>query len=151
MMAVRKMTAVREIQAENSIAGLQDGSIGFHVRLRSGVRLHVGVLGAEQLLGAVASEVLDDVGELAATVVALAGISLGVFIREDGARGFEHGFADEVLRGNQFEAFVLAASFVVDRSGDLRIAFVKRAVHFCELIFHIVFLISYTSGRCSSM
>src|ERR1700733_16018818 len=65
MMAVREVAAVGKVEAENSIAGLQDGSIGLHVGLRSGVRLHVGVLGAEQLLGAVASEVLDDVGELA--------------------------------------------------------------------------------------
>ena len=43
------------------------------VGLAPGVRLHVGVLGAEELLGAVDGELLDHVDELAAAVVALAG------------------------------------------------------------------------------
>ena len=119
-MPVRQMTAMRQIQAENGVARLQDRGIRFHVGLRSGMRLHVGVFGAEQLLRAVARQVLDNVGELAAAVIAFAGISLGILVREDGARGFEHGFADEVFRGNQFQALVLAAGFIVDGGGDLQ-------------------------------
>ena len=129
MMPVREVAAVRQVQAENRVAGLQHRRVGFHVGLRSGMRLHVGVLGAEELLGAVAGQVLDDVGELAAAVVALAGIALGILVGEHRARGFEHGFADEVLRGDQFQAFVLAAGFVVDGGGDLGIGFVQRARH----------------------
>ncbi len=74
--------------------------------------LHVGVFGAEDLLGAIAGEVLDDVGELAAAVIALAGVAFGVLVGEDRAGGFEDGFADEVFRGDQFEAFMLAAGLV---------------------------------------
>ena len=104
MMPVREMAAVRQVQSENGVARLQNGRVGFHVGLRSGMGLHVGVLRAEQLLGAVARQVLDDVGKLAAAVVALARISLGVLIGEHRARGFEHGFADEVFRGDQLQA-----------------------------------------------
>jgi hypothetical protein len=64
--------------------------------------------------GAVAGQVLDDVGELAAAVVALAGIAFGVLVGEDGARGLEHGAADEVLRGDHLQAFVLAENFVLN-------------------------------------
>ena len=118
MMAVGEVAAMRQVQAENGIARLQHGRVGFHVGLRSGVRLHVGMLGAEKLLGAVARQVLDHIGELAAAVVALAGIAFGVFVGEHRARRFEHGLADEVLRGDQLQAFVLAAGFVVDGSGN---------------------------------
>ena len=87
------------------------------------MRLHVGVLGAEELLGAVARQVLDHVGELASAVVALAGIALGVLVGEDRAGGFQHGFADKVLRGDQLQTFVLAALFVLDGLRDLGINF----------------------------
>ena len=120
MMAVGEVSAMGEIQAENRVAGLQDGGVRLHVGLRSGVRLHVGMLGAEQLLRAIARQVLDDVGELASAVVALAGISLGILVGEDRARSFEHGLADKILRGDQLQAFVLAAGFVVDGGGDLQ-------------------------------
>ena len=88
--------------------GLQHGGVGGLVGLRAGVRLHVGVLGAEELLGAVARQVLHDVGELAAAVVALAGIAFGVLVGEDAAGGFEHRFGGEVLAGDQLELGVLA-------------------------------------------
>ena len=44
------------------------------------VGLHVGVLGAEELLGAVAGQVLDHVDILAAAVVAPAGIAFGILL-----------------------------------------------------------------------
>ena len=48
-MAVREVAAVREVHAEDGVAGLEQREVDGHVRLRAGVRLHVGVLGAEQL------------------------------------------------------------------------------------------------------
>ena len=51
----------------------------------------------------------DDVDELAAAVVALARIAFGVLVGQHRAGGFEHGAADEVLRGDQLEAVVLPA------------------------------------------
>ena len=129
MMPVREMPAMRQVQPQNRVARLQDRRVGLHVGLRSGMRLHVGMLRAEELLRPVARQVLDDIGKLAAAVVTLAGISLGILVREHRARSFEHGFADEVFRGNQFQALVLAASFVVDGGGNLRIAFEQRTVH----------------------
>ena len=87
-MPVRQVAAVRQVHAEDRVAGLNHGGVGRLIGLRSGVRLHVGVLGAEELLGALARQVLDDVGELAAAVVALARIAFGVLVGEHAAGGF---------------------------------------------------------------
>ena len=64
LVAVGEVAAVGQVQAENRVAGLQHGGVGGLVGLRAGVRLHVGVFGVEELLGAVAGQVFDDVGEL---------------------------------------------------------------------------------------
>ncbi len=70
-MAMREVSAVSEVQAKDGIAGLNHRGIGRHVGGRARVRLHIGVFGAEELLGAVARQVLDNVGKFASTVVAL--------------------------------------------------------------------------------
>ena len=75
-MAVRQVAAVRQIHAEDGVAGLEDGGVGGLIGLRTGVRLDVGVFGAKELLGAVAGQVFDHVGIFAAAVVALARDSL---------------------------------------------------------------------------
>ena len=102
-MAVRQVAAMREVHAENRVARLQYRGIGSLVRLRTGMRLHVGVLGAEELFRAIASEILDDVDELATAVVALAGIAFGVLVRENAAGRFQNGFGGEVLARDQFQ------------------------------------------------
>ena len=47
MMPMSEMAAMRQVQAENGIAWLQNRSVGRHVGLGSSVRLHIGMLGAE--------------------------------------------------------------------------------------------------------
>ena len=74
--AVREVAAVGEVHAQDRVAGLEHRQVDGHVRLRAGVRLHVGVLGAEQRLRAVDGQRLDDVDVLAAAVVAPARDSL---------------------------------------------------------------------------
>ena len=129
MMPVRKVSAMRKVQSENRIARLNHRRIGRHVRLRSRVRLHVRVLGAEELFGAVARQVLDDVGKLAAAVVPLARIPFRIFVREDRTHRLEHGFAHKILRSDQLQAFMLAAGFVINRSGNRWVDFVQRTRH----------------------
>ena len=126
-MAVGEVAAVGEVEAEDGVTRLEDGHVGGGVGLGAGVRLHVGVLGAEDLFGAVAGEVLDDVREFATAVVAFAGIAFRIFVGEDRACGLEHGAADEVLGGDHLEALVLAGDFVGDGLGDGGIGFGERA------------------------
>ena len=120
-MAVRQVAAVREVHAEDRVARLEHRHVDGHVGLRARVRLHVDVLGAEQLLRAIDRQRFGDVHELAAAVVPLARIALGVLVRHHGAGGLEHGEADEVLGRDELEAFFLAADFVADGGGDLGI------------------------------
>ena len=44
------------------------------------MRLDVDILGAEQFLRPVARQIFDDIDELAAAVIALAGITLGILV-----------------------------------------------------------------------
>ena len=90
---VREVAAVVEREPEHAVARLEHGEVDGHVRLRARVRLDVRVLGAEQLLRAVARELLDLVDDLAAAVVALAGIALGVLVRRHRADRLEHATA----------------------------------------------------------
>ena len=145
-MAVREVPAMREVQSENGVAGLDDRGVGGHVGGGSRVRLHVGVLGAEELLGAVARQVLHHVGEFASTVIALAGIAFGILVGEDRAGRFQHGLADKILRGDQLQAFVLAALFVLNRLRDVRINFSQRPFHW--ICFHDCVLPSPNNLSC---
>jgi len=80
--AVREVAAVVQIEREDLVAGIEYGVVDRLVRLRSGVRLDVDVVGAPQLFRAIDRERLDLVGVLAAGVVALARIpSAYLFVR----------------------------------------------------------------------
>ena len=128
-MPVGQVAAVREVHAEHDIARLQQREIDGHVGLRARVRLHVDVVGAEQRLGAGDRQRLGDVDELAAAVVTLAGVALGVLVRHHRTGRFEHGGADEVFRGDQLQAFGLACRFVGDGRGNLGVRLRKRTLH----------------------
>ena len=90
------------------------------------LRLHVGEVAAEQLLGALDRQRLGDVDELAAAVVALARIALGIFVGHDRALRLEHGARDDVLRGDQLDLVLLAAELLADRARDLGIGLGER-------------------------
>ena len=82
-MPMGQVAAVGKVEAQNRVARLEYRRIGRGVGLGAGVRLHVGVLGAEELLGPVARQVLHHVAELAAAVVAPPRVALGVFVGKD--------------------------------------------------------------------
>ncbi len=75
LVAVRQMSAMREIEPHDGIAGLQNRAVSRLIRLRPGVRLNIGVFRFEELPGAVAGQVLHLVGVFAAAVISLAGIA----------------------------------------------------------------------------
>ena len=124
--AVGEVAAVAEIHAEHLVARLQHGGVDGEVGLRAGMRLHVGVLGAEQLLGALDGERFRDVDELAAAVVALAGISLGILVGQDRALGFENRAADVVFRRDQFDVALLARQLAGDGGVNFGIQLAER-------------------------
>ena len=75
-----------------------------------------------RLLGALDGELLGDVDELAAAVVAPARIALGVLVGHHRALRLEHGAGDDVLGGDQLDLVALAAELELDGARDLRIA-----------------------------
>jgi hypothetical protein len=85
------------------------------------VRLHVGEAAAEQPLGALDGQPLHLVHVLAAAVVAVARIALGVLVGEHAARRLQHGAGDDVLGGDQLDLVLLASELATDGAGDLRV------------------------------
>ncbi|OEI67447.1 molybdenum cofactor biosynthesis enzyme [Curtobacterium sp. ER1/6] len=119
--AVGQVAAVGELETEDGVAGGGDGVQDGGVRAGAGVRLHVRVRSAEEGLRAVDGELLGDVDELAAAVVALARVALGVLVRQDGALRLEDGARHEVLGRDHLEGVALATELVLQDRGDLGI------------------------------
>ena len=74
------MTAVAEIHAEYRIARVQQGEEDSGVCLRAGVRLHIGIIRAEEHFGALDGKRFNDIDMLAAAVITLARVALGVLV-----------------------------------------------------------------------
>jgi hypothetical protein len=118
-MPVAQVTAMRKIHPHDGVARLQAGHEHRHVGLGARVRLDVCVIAAEELLRPVAGEVLGHIGELAAAVVALPGIPLGVLVGENGAHRLEHRLRNKVLRGDHLELRALPTHLVLNGLGDI--------------------------------
>ena len=112
--AVGEMAAVGQAHAEDGVAGVEQRQVHRGVGRGTGMRLDVGVVGAEQLPGAVDGQLLDLVDVFAAAVVALARIALGIFVGQAALR-LHDPLAGVVLRGDQFEMVFLAGLFGVHR------------------------------------
>ena len=54
LVPVGEVAAVRQVEAHDGVAGLDDRRVGRGVSLRAGVRLHVGVLAAKDFTDAIA-------------------------------------------------------------------------------------------------
>ena len=81
-MPVCQVSAVCQIHSEHDVARLQHRETDGHVGLRTRVRLHIGVFGAEQRLRPRDGRAFDDVHVLATTVVTLARVAFRVLVRE---------------------------------------------------------------------
>ena len=118
---VGEVTAVGQLEPHERVAWVKQGHVDGGVGLSTRVGLDVGVLGAEQLLGAVDRQLLGDVDVLAAPVVALPRISLGVLVGQNRPLALEHRHRHEVLGGNHLECALLAGQLEREHFRDLRI------------------------------
>ena len=116
---VGEVPTVVEAEPEDRVARLEQRLVHAHVGVGAGMRLHVRVLGAEQLLGALDGERLDVVDDRVAAVVALARISLGVLVGEHRSHGAHHGRRREVLAGDELQAAGLTLELALQQVGDL--------------------------------
>ena len=96
----------------------EDGPEGDEVGVDAGVRLHVGVRGAEQFAGVLGGEGLDGVDVAAAGVEAAADGALGVLVAEPVAHGQQGGRGGVVLGGDQLEHLALVGELLADGVGD---------------------------------
>lgn len=96
----------------------QDGPEGDHVGIGAGVRLDVGVFGAEELLGFIAGGGFDAVDVFAAGVVAVVRETFGIFVGEEVAEGALDGERAVVLGGDHFQVGALRFELVDDAGGD---------------------------------
>jgi len=83
--------------------------------------LHVGVVAVEQRHGAFHGQALGHVHVLAAAVVALAGVALGVLVGEDRVLHRHHQRAGVVFGGDEFHMVFLAAFLALDGLGQLQV------------------------------
>ena len=100
-------------------AGEEDGSIG----LRTGVRLHVCILSPKELANAVNRELFDLINNLAATVVAMAGVAFSVLVGEDGAHSLHDLRADEVFGCYELDTALLAGTLIADELENSVVSF----------------------------
>ena len=121
------MAAGREIEAHERVAGLHQREEHALVGLAAGIRLDVGEAAVEQFAGALDRQLLGDVDELAAAIVAPARIAFGIFVGHHRALRLEHGARDDVFRGDELDLVALTAKLEFDRAGDLRIGGGERA------------------------
>ena len=101
--AMGQMTAFRQTESQDAISWFEKCQVDRQIGVRAGMRLHVGMPGAEQLLRSLDGQALDLVDELAAAVVPLPGIALGVLVRQHAADRLQHRRTDEVLRRDQLD------------------------------------------------
>jgi hypothetical protein len=123
-----EVPAVRQLEPHQAVARLEQRVVNRHVSLGAGVRLHVGVLSAEQRLGSIDRELLRAVDELASPVVPPPGIALRILVGENRALRLEHSRRHEVLRGDHLERPLLPVQLQPDDLGDLGIYIRERGV-----------------------
>ena len=123
---VRQVAPGIQVEAHEGIARLQQSKEDGLVHLRTGIRLDVGEVDAEQLLGAIDRQFFGDIDKLAAAVIALARITLGILVRHDRTLRLKDCTGYDVFRGDQLDFVTLATQFLLDRAEDFRIGLGKR-------------------------
>ena len=129
---VGQVTAVGEVEAHERVSRAEDGHFDRQVGLGAGMGLDIGIFGPVDGLEPVNGQLLDLVDDLAAAVIAVTGIALGVFVGADGTHRLQHLVGDIVFRGDQFE------------SGGLAVLFLADEVEYLEILFHRSFKKMYS-------
>ena len=85
------------------------------------MRLDVGVVGSEKLLGALDGEGFHDIHVFATAIPAFPGVALGIFVSEQRALRLHHSGRREVFRGDQLDVVPLAMLLADDGRVELGI------------------------------
>ncbi|MBT9163874.1 MAG: hypothetical protein DDT24_00794 [Chloroflexi bacterium] len=102
------MPSLIQCHAQYGIAIVNQCHIGRHIGYCAAIWLDISVLSGEEFLCSMKGYLLHLIGILAATVVAFAGISLGVFIGQHRSLSFENSLTGVVLGSNKVNAATLS-------------------------------------------
>jgi hypothetical protein len=112
LVAVGQVTAVGEVKAHEAAVGRHDGLVNLQVGRAAREALDVDTplfrVDVEGSEGTTLAEQLDLVNVLVATVVAGAGVTLGVLVGHGRAEGIEDGTRGDVLGGDEDDGLALA-------------------------------------------
>ena len=118
---VGQVSAVVQTHGKDGIAGVQQGEVNSHVRLGTGVGLHVGSFRTEEFAGTLNGDFFHFINKFATAVVAASGITFCVLVGENAALCCADSGAGEVFGSDQFNAIVLTVCFGIDPFCDFRI------------------------------
>ena len=124
--AVAEVSSVSKIHGKNCIAGLKKCIEHCHICLCAGVSLYVCIACAEELLCSLNGDGLNNVNVLATTVIALAGIALGILVGKGSAVSLHNRLGYEVLGRDKLDLISLSRSLVHYRGVDLRVICLKK-------------------------
>ena len=116
-----QVAAMGERHAQNGVAGVEKGQKYGEIGRRTGIGLHIDVLGAEQGLGPLDGQGFDLIDQLLALVVAFAHIAFRILVGEHRAGGLHHRRADIVFRRDEAYFLVLPQLFLKNAAVYLRI------------------------------
>ena len=117
--AVGEMSAFGKRHSENGVTGLKERRINGKICLRAGMRLNVGILCAEKLLGSFDCDVFHNINIFTAAVISLSGIAFGVFVGQHTAHGRHHGRGNNVFRSDEFKLVALTVKLKLHSVGNL--------------------------------
>src|SRR6516225_11499481 len=90
------------------------------------MRLHIGETASEKLLCAFNRQRFGDIDKFAAAIIAAARITLGIFVSQHRALGFEHCPRNDVFACYQLDLRLLALALAGDRRGEFGISLAER-------------------------
>jgi hypothetical protein len=89
------------------------------------VWLDVGVLGFIKLFCPLDGQLFNSIYVIAATVITMVRIALGIFISEERALGLENGTAGVIFRGDEVDDFLLTLRLGLDNFIYFRVGLVQ--------------------------
>lgn len=111
------MSTVGQIETHKPLVRPHDGLVDLQVCWATAQALDIDTpllcIQTEGLKGALLAEQLNGINVLVATVVAGAGVALGVFVGHGRAESIEDGAGGDILRGDQEDGLALTLDFLL--------------------------------------
>ena len=128
--SVGQMAAVVQIHAHNRITRFQHGYKNRHIGLGAGVRLHIGIVTAKQLLSPFYGKSLHYVHALTSAVVPLSRIPFRVLVGQHRTHGHHNRLGNDILRRDQLQVPSLAGRLRLNGLAYFRIKFGNKLHNF---------------------